>query len=246
MPAPWNDAPAALSGLPLNGLAARYLDALLGSDRASAASIVAQAVQDGLPLRELYLNVLQPALYEVGRLWETNQISIAREHYCTAATQSIMGRFHAAIFEGPRTGRRALVAAVDNELHSIGSQMVADFFEMSGWSTLYLGAGTPPEEVAGVAARSPVDVVCLSCAMTQRAHRVTETVRLLRALPGGAGELRILVGGLVFNGRPELWKETGADGWASDAAEAVNVANRWMTAVSPAAAKAARNATAAS
>lgn len=241
MIAPWNDAPAPHAP-PLNDLAARYLDALLSSDHSSAARLAAQAVQGGLPLKELYLQVLQPALYEVGRLWETNQISIAREHYCTAATETIMGQFHAAIFQGPRTGRMALVAAVDEELHALGSRMVADFFEMSGWSTLYLGAGTPPAEVAGVAARGHVDVICLSCAMTQRAGRVAETVRLLRALPRGE-ELRILVGGLLFNRHPDLWKETGADGWAPDAAEAVNVANRWMTATTS---PAARDATAAS
>jgi methanogenic corrinoid protein MtbC1 len=78
--------------LPANGLAARYLDFLLRGQRQAALELVQDAIRTGTGIREIWLRVFQDSQYEVGRLWQSNKISIAQEHYCTAATQMIMAQ----------------------------------------------------------------------------------------------------------------------------------------------------------
>src|SRR5918998_1648825 len=69
-----------------------YLDALLDSDMEGARRVLDDALDAGVPARDLYLGVLQPALYEIGERWSRAEISIAQEHLATAATQSLMSR----------------------------------------------------------------------------------------------------------------------------------------------------------
>jgi methanogenic corrinoid protein MtbC1 len=41
-------------------------------------------------------------------------------------------------------------------------------------------------------------------------------------------DTRIMVGGFAFRLIPDLWKSTGADGSASDAADAISLAQSWF------------------
>jgi methanogenic corrinoid protein MtbC1 len=80
----------------------RYVDALVAGDLASAERLIEDS---GTDVRTLYLEVLQPALYEIGRRWEEAEISVAQEHLASATTQSLMARL-AERFDGDRRRRR--------------------------------------------------------------------------------------------------------------------------------------------
>jgi len=79
---------------PLASLAQKYLAALLTGERQQASQMVLNAVEGGVGVQEIYLGVFQPCQHEIGRLWQMNQISVAQEHYCTAATQLIMSQLY--------------------------------------------------------------------------------------------------------------------------------------------------------
>ena len=193
-------------------LRTRYVDALVAGDLVAAERLI---VDSGTDVRTLYLEVLQPALYEIGRRWEEAEISVAQEHLATATTQSLMARL-AGRFEGrARRGRKVLVACADGELHSIGVRMVADFLDADGWDVLFVGALSPPTAVVALAAAQGVDVVALSAALPQRVPEIVRAVAALRAL---AKVPVIAVGGQAFGGDAEVAIRTGADLYAPDAA----------------------------
>lgn len=216
-----------IGGLPLEAMARAYLDALLAGRRNDACRIVIDAVDRGTPLRDVYVMVFQEAQYEIGRLWQMNRITVAQEHYCTAATQLIMSQLYPRLFATPRVGRRMVAACVSGELHEIGARMVADLLELEGWETFYLGASTPAASlVQEVADRRP-DVLGISATLTPHVGRVAEIIRLVRAEPTCAG-VKILVGGYPFRVAPGLWRDVGADGWAPDAVRAVEMVKSWQ------------------
>jgi methanogenic corrinoid protein MtbC1 len=102
--------------------------------------------------------------------------------------------------------------------------MVADFFEMEGWDTTYLGANTPTAGVLQMLADRKADVLAISATMTPHISAVAEMIARVRA--SDLGKVRILVGGYPFNLSPDLWRRVGADACAQDAEQAVLVANR--------------------
>lgn len=193
----------------------RYVDALVDGDPAAAARIVDAALQDGADVRALYLEVLQPALYEIGRRWEQAEISIAQEHLATATTQSLMARLAERLGSQPvaRRDRTALVACADGELHAVGVRMVADFLDADGWDVLFVGALAPAVPLAELARERAVDLVALSAALSERVPEVHDAVRALRELSPAP---LIAVGGQAFGGDAERALRTGADLYAAD------------------------------
>lgn len=216
-------------GLPLAPLVQEYLDALLRGDRQQASGAILAAVEAGTPLRDIYLEVFQRSQYEVGRLWQMNKISVAQEHYCSAATQLNMSLLYPRIFTTARTGHSLVAACVQGDLHGIGARIVADFFEMEGWDASYLGADTPVAGLVDMVAQRRAEVLALSATMTFHVRAVADVITTVRAAPA-CRAVKILVGGHPFNVAPGLWREVGADGYGRDAADAVCVATRLVQA----------------
>ena len=139
-----------------------YLDALLARDVAAARRAVDAALDAGLTVPDIYLGVLQPALYEIGRCWAVGDFSVAEEHSATAVTQSVIGMLGPRMRTAPKDGRLAVVTGSPEERHALGVQMVADFLEGDGWEVLPLGASTPASDLAELADQERPDAVCLS------------------------------------------------------------------------------------
>lgn len=211
-------------GLPHDVLAREYLKLLLAGNRQGASALILGAVGDSTSVRDIYMHVFQRTQYEIGRLWQVNEISVAQEHFCTAATQMIMSQLYPQIFATKRVNRRLVAACVGGDLHEIGVRMVADFFEMEGWDTFYFGANTPLPGIMKAVADHDPDVIAISATMSYHVTEVAEVIRAIRSAPRKSPQ--ILVGGYPFGVDQDLWKAVGADGSATDAAAAVILAGR--------------------
>lgn len=210
---------------PHGELANTYLGHLLMGSRQNASLAILDAVDQGVPVGEIYLHVFQRSQYEIGRLWQLNRVTVAQEHYCSAATQLIMSQLYSRIFNSERVGRTLVAASVGGDLHEIGVRMVSDFFEIEGWDTFYLGASTPTATLIETVRDRRPDVVAISATMPYHTSEVARLVAALRSAELGATP-HILVGGRPFNMSDGLWRDVGADATAADAADAVVVAAR--------------------
>ncbi|MDD4138379.1 MAG: cobalamin B12-binding domain-containing protein, partial [Methanoregula sp.] len=127
-----------------------------------------------------------------------------------------------------RKGRSLVATCVSDELHDVGIRMVADFFEMDGWDTQYLGANVPAASIVAMIRDRHADAIAISSTMPYHIPRVYELIRAIRADPTTAGT-RIVIGGYPFNLMPDLWKRIGADAGAISADEAVEKVNRLVS-----------------
>ncbi|MBN1924880.1 MAG: B12-binding domain-containing protein [Prolixibacteraceae bacterium] len=116
----------------LSPLAQDYLNNLLKGNRNYALSLILDRVKSGVPVKDVYIDIFQPVQYEIGRLWQTNKISVAQEHYCTGATQLVMSQLYPYLFTGEKKSKKMVTVCVPGELHEMGARMVTDFFEMNG------------------------------------------------------------------------------------------------------------------
>lgn len=209
----------------LRALADGYLTALLEARRHDAERMILGAVEGGsATIHQVYLEVFAPVLREVGRRWQSNELTIAEEHYVSAATQLVMSRLYARIFATERRGLTMIAACAGTEFHEIGLRMVADFFELDGWDTHYLGADVADDAMVRALRERGAHLLALSTTMVEHVPQVRATIAAIRADPAAAS-VKILVGGSAFRARSELWREIGADGCTSDAVGAVALAN---------------------
>ncbi|WP_026464863.1 cobalamin-dependent protein [Adhaeribacter aquaticus] len=210
---------------PYKRLADNYLRCLLEGNRNKACRLILEAVENNVKVQDIYLQVFQMVQYEIGRLWQLNQISVAQEHYCTAATQMIMSQLYTVIFDTERNGKKLVATCVAGDLHEIGIRMVADFFEMDGWDTYYLGANTPIDSILKTIRDEKADLLLVSATMTYHVRAIADLITAVRA-DAQLAHIKIMVGGYPFNAAPELWKTVGADACSTNALQALEVANK--------------------
>jgi len=215
-------------------LARIYLLQLLQRNQREAAEMLFAAVRAGTPVERLYERVICPALAEVGRMWQVDEVTVADEHFCTAATQVILAQLKLHAPTKPECGRSVLATSVGGDLHDLGIRMVADLFEFAGWRSECLGANTPTDEIV-TALRGdhgdgrPFDLLAISGSTSLTVRTIAAVVEAVRSDPATC-EIPILVGGTPFRLVPDLWKVVGADAMASTASGAIEAANRLLDA----------------
>jgi hypothetical protein len=89
----------------------QYLQHLLDRDIRSAQKCLDEALSK-LPFFQVYTDFIQNVMYQVGELWQRNKITVAQEHYCTAATQMIMAQLYPVLFDRPQNGKKVVVSCV--------------------------------------------------------------------------------------------------------------------------------------
>jgi methanogenic corrinoid protein MtbC1 len=212
--APPSDRPADLTDV-----RRRYVDELLLPDARGAWEVVETALGADVAPGRIYLEVLTPAMEEIGRLWETARIGVAQEHLATQITQSVLARLApsleqaGAAFAAETRRRVAIVSGTPHELHAIGARMVADFLEASGWDVLLLGADAPQGDIVALARSRRPDMVALSTSLSFNllgAGRVFAALRRLDPAP------LLVAGGRAYEGQADRALMSGADVFAAD------------------------------
>lgn len=201
----------------------QYLGALRAGDRRRALNTAREALNAGVDIRDLYMDVLQPAMHEVGRLWESNQFTVAQEHLATAITQSVMAQIYGTVISRPPLGRTMVATCIGGELHELGLRMVSDFFEMDGWDVYFLGANVPSADVIRMIEQQRAQLLAISVTLGGHLLEARDLIAAVRASPAGK-RVKIMVGGAPFNRSPETYKTIGADFTASSARGAVQTA----------------------
>lgn len=226
--------PSQLDASPNRVLAERYLKHLFAGQADDARRMLIRAADRSLSVADVYETVLWPAQVECGRLWRIGRITVAEEHYATAVAQSVMSILRQRVT--PARKRRQLsviVATLDGELHEIGARMVADFFAMAGWNTMFLGASVPIDSLLDMVFSRNVDVLALSVGCYLNLRKLGECIDELQAVRQG-NRVRIIVGGEPFNVFPDLTEELNAHGWAYSASEGVQLAEQLCDITQPA------------
>ncbi len=173
----------------------RYVKALLAGDRHVCAQMVEEQRKKPTSVKDIYGGLFQRSLYDVGELWELNRISVATEHLATSITEGIMNRLFGEMISPLRANRKVVVASVEGELHQVGAKMVADVFEMHGWDSFYLGAGTPTKELIRFCREISPDVVGLSLSVYFHIGSLEDAIVQLReSFP----DMPVVVGGQAF------------------------------------------------
>jgi len=200
-----------------------YLDALIKNQTREAHKVIQDAKKQGVSITEIYEEVLTKVMFETGRLWHENIITIDKEHYITSVTQSVMSGFYDEIFSQPRKNKGILSCAVGSELHEVGIRMLSDMFEYQGWDSYYLGAALPVESILKAVEEHQPDLIALSVTMPLYLPTCENIVKAVREKYPDA---KIAVGGQAFINTEKLWEKWDVDYYSETADAFVNWAEK--------------------
>ena len=172
-----------------------YLTALLAGKRSRCHDIVQKLLDEKIDLKELYTDLFQRSMYAVGKLWENNRITVANEHLATSITESLLNLTYPALFSTDRKGKTSVISCSANEFHQVGGKMVADIFELNGWDSHFLGANSPPEDMARFIQEVQPDIVGLSLSILANLDHLKRAIEVVRT---DFPKLDLLIGGQAF------------------------------------------------
>ncbi len=186
---------------------------MLAGDVEGSWQVVEAAMASGVSPADVYVDILGPALHEVGAAWRLGALGIEQEHLASGVASSIVGRL------GPRFRRRGrhrgsiLVAMPVGERHGLGAAMLADILRGEGYAVLNLGPDTPPASL--VAAMRDADGLIAVVVSIVDKSRLPAGSRLIAAARKQGPRVVIVAGGFAVPGE-DAARSLGADGWTAD------------------------------
>lgn len=168
--------------------------------------------------------MLIPALDLVGDRYEKQEIFLPQLiNAANAACEGfeVIKKRIAEKGAGSVSKGKIVIATVHGDIHDIGKNIVKVVLENYGYTVIDLGRDVPVETVVEAVIREDVKLVGLSALMTTTVVSMAETIKALRE---SGHDCKIWVGGAVLT--PEYAKEIGADYYAKDAKESVDIARK--------------------
>jgi MerR family transcriptional regulator, light-induced transcriptional regulator len=209
-----------------------FVQAVLKGQRQAALNVALEALREGHSAADIYVEILQESLYEVGRRWEANQITVAEEHMATAITQYVVAQMYSRLAPSGVARGKMIITGVEGELHQVGANMVADLLEADGWDVRFLGTNMPHAGILSAIAEHQPAVLGISATMLFNVPKVRHLIDEVRQKFGACAP-QIVLGGSAFRAAPTLGAELGAAGAATDLRAARILVNQLPTGTSP-------------
>ena len=203
-------------------------EAVINGDRDEVARLVQEAVDEGVGPGSIVNEGLIVGMEEVGRRFKANEFYVPEVLIAARAMHAGMDIVKPLLAEsGIEPRGRVLIGTVQGDLHDIGKNLVAMMLEGGGYEVIDMEVDVPADKfVEAVGEHSP-NVVALSALLTTTMPAMKDTLEAFEAA-GVRQQIKIMIGGAPVT--QDYADEIGADGYAPDAASAVDLAADLMSA----------------
>jgi 5-methyltetrahydrofolate--homocysteine methyltransferase len=186
------------------------------------------ALEDGVDPLDLIQKVLVPTLTDVGRQFQDFEIFLPELMGAGDAAQAATTLLEAAIASSGRQSARlgtVVLGTVHGDIHDIGKNIVNTLLSSHGFKVIDIGRDVSPSGFLEAASREKADIIAMSALMTTTRPATRSTINLF-VETGARANYKIVVGGGCID--PAWAVEIGADGYAPDAASAVELCKSLM------------------
>jgi 5-methyltetrahydrofolate--homocysteine methyltransferase len=200
--------------------------AIEAGDRAAATELTRLAIADGID-PETILAAMTAAMDVVGGKFQRSEIYVPEMLISARAMKESVAILEPLLVEGGvKPEFTAVIGTVKGDLHDIGKNLVAMMWKGANIEVIDLGANVAPEIFVQKARDHNARLVGVSALLTTTMVGMKDVVEGIRA--AGLSDVRVVVGGAPVTA--EFAAQIGADGYAPDAASAVDVARRIVAA----------------
>ena len=192
---------------------------------ADAEQMVEQLLSSGASPETLMLELLAPAARLMGAHWCDDSRDFVEVTFGMTRLQQMVRQFRLPPMAHGQLRGHALLVPVPGEQHTFGLRVVEELLLRNGWKvSAYMKASEV--EITRLVADEPFDFVGFSLSSERLLPALRSAICSLRSSSRNRN-VRIAVGGVLFDGRDYAPRDIDADAVLSDAQDAVNQANEW-------------------
>jgi len=196
--------------------------AIEAGDRATAVRITQAAVDEGMDPRTV-LGAMTAAMEVIGAKFQCNEIYVPEMLISARAMKEATAVLEPVLVKaGIRPEHTAVIGTIKGDLHDIGKNLVAMMWKGANIEVIDLGTNVTPERFVEAAQEHGAHLVGISALLTTTMVGMKDVVAAIRA--ANLPDVKVIVGGAPLTS--EFAASIGADGYASDAASAVEAARK--------------------
>lgn len=184
------------------------------------------ALAQGVPVADIINQGLVAGMQVVGRKFKNNEFYIPEVLIAARAMKQAMEKVKPLIANaGIQPVAKVAIGTVQGDLHDIGKNLLGMMLEGAGFEVLDLGTDVAPAAFTAAVQEQGAQIVALSALLTTTMPSMKETITSLQAA-GVREKVLVMVGGAPLT--QTYADEIGADGYAADAASAVDKAKELL------------------
>ena len=200
--------------------------ALIVADRDLALAAVQRLVDTGTDPTVILESGMAVAMFDLGEMWKRGEVFLPEVvasaevfKQCNAIVEPIL-----LATRGPDDrGALVLMATVKGDLHDLGKNMVGAMLRTSGFEVHDMGKDVPADRIIASIRELNPKIVGLSALLTTTVPYQEVVIKAL-VREGLREDVKVMVGGAPVT--PEWAERIGADGYANNAPEAVEIARK--------------------
>ncbi|MBE5847596.1 MAG: 5-methyltetrahydrofolate--homocysteine methyltransferase [Lachnospiraceae bacterium] len=199
--------------------------AILKGKKKAIKELVEKELRSGRSPKAILDEELMPAITEVGDLYDKG-IFFLPQLIGGAETMKLAIEVIEPLLLSSDQSRKLptiVIATVKGDVHDIGKNLVALMLKNFGFDIIDLGKDVPREVIVQTAIERNASVIALSALMTTTMQEMRHVIEYAKEKGVTA---KVIIGGAVIT--QEYADEIGADGYATDAADAVRVAKNLL------------------
>jgi corrinoid protein of di/trimethylamine methyltransferase len=202
----------------------KLTEAILKGDAKTAVAVTEEAIADKVDPQEMVSKYMIPAMDEVGRKFENDEIFVPELLVTARAMKMSLEKIKPLLAEsGAEPVGRVVVGTVKGDLHDIGKNLVASMLEGGGFEVIDLGVDVAPEQFVQAVQEKNANIIALSALLTTTMPAMKATIEQLSS-QGVRDKVKIMIGGAPVT--DDFAKEIGADGYSENANGAVTMARQ--------------------
>ena len=200
----------------------KIASSLYDGENEAVAELVQQALDQGMAAEEILQGGLIAGMDEVGKDFKAGELFVPEVLIAARAMHAGMGVLRPLLAEAdvPSAGKY-IIGTVKGDLHDIGKNLVKMMLEGAGFEMIDLGTDADPADFVAAVREHQPHLVGMSALLTTTMVQMKSTIEALEEA-GLRGSIKIMVGGAPVTAA--FAEEIGADGYAPDAATAVDIA----------------------
>jgi 5-methyltetrahydrofolate--homocysteine methyltransferase len=196
--------------------------AIEAGDRAMAVRVTQAAVDEGLDPRTV-LAAMTAAMEVIGARFQCQEIYVPEMLISARAMKEATAVLEPVLVKaGILPEHTAVIGTIKGDLHDIGKNLVAMMWRGANIEVIDLGTNVGPERFVEAAKEHGATIVGISALLTTTMVGMKDVVAAIRA--ANLPDVKVIVGGAPLTS--EFAASIGADGYASDAASAVEAARK--------------------
>ena len=194
--------------------------AIINGKRSQAAELTRQCLADGEDPSSIIENRLVPGMTVVGERFKCDEIFVPEMLIAANAMKEALSILEPLLASaGIKAAHTAVIGTVEGDLHDIGKNLVGMMWKGANIDVIDLGVNVSPAAFAAAVVKHRPEIVGMSALLTTTMPRMRTAIA---AVKGCGVPVMIIIGGAPVSA--EFAAEVEADGFAPDAASAVDVA----------------------